>query len=171
MCRAVQLITDGALDGHTEGQLASRLGVSSRHLRRLFVAELGVTPDGLARSRRAHFARRLLDDTDLPIAESPLRPGSAACASCIGPAGISSGPRRPSCGPAGARPTGWSADGGLALRLPYQGGLDWAAPGGLPAGPGHTGVEHVDGETYRRTIVVDGDPGVLELGAGRTRIT
>src|SRR3984957_4036227 len=36
VCRAVQLITDGALDGRTEAHLASRLGVSGRHLRRLF---------------------------------------------------------------------------------------------------------------------------------------
>jgi AraC family transcriptional regulator of adaptative response / DNA-3-methyladenine glycosylase II len=75
VCRAVQLITDGALDGHTEDQLAARLGVSSRHLRRLFAAQLGVTPDGLARSRRVHFARRLLDDTDMPIADVAFASG------------------------------------------------------------------------------------------------
>ena len=28
------------------------------------------------------------------------------------------------------------------------------------------GVEHVDGDAYRRTIVVDGDPGVLEITRG-----
>ena len=68
VCRAVRLILDGALDGATEEQLGTRLGVSARHLRRLFTEQLGVTPDGLARSARAHFARRLLDDTDLPAA-------------------------------------------------------------------------------------------------------
>src|ERR1700737_2651848 len=65
VCRAVQLIIDGALDGGTEAHLGARLGVSSRHLRRLFTAHLGVSPNELARSRRSHFARRLLDDTDL----------------------------------------------------------------------------------------------------------
>jgi AraC family transcriptional regulator, regulatory protein of adaptative response / DNA-3-methyladenine glycosylase II len=67
VCRAVQMILDGALDNGTDGTLAARLGVSARHLRRLFTTHLGVTPDGLARSARAHFARRLLDDTDLTI--------------------------------------------------------------------------------------------------------
>src|ERR1700722_13039025 len=45
VCRAVQLVLDGALDGGTEDQLGVRLGVSARHLRRLFDEELGVTPD------------------------------------------------------------------------------------------------------------------------------
>lgn len=96
VCRAVQLITDGALDGHTEDHLAARLGVSGRHLRRLFVTELGVTPDGLARSRRAHFARRLLDDTACPLPISLSQLDSAASASCIAPARTSSGPHRES---------------------------------------------------------------------------
>src|SRR4051812_47272535 len=69
VCRAVQLIVDGALDGTTEAELGARLGVSVRHLRRLFTEHVGVTPDQLARSRRAHFARRLLDDTDLTVAD------------------------------------------------------------------------------------------------------
>ena len=61
VCRAVQLVVDGLLDDHSEDALGRRLGVSPRHLRRLFGHHLGVTPDQLARSRRAHFARRLLD--------------------------------------------------------------------------------------------------------------
>jgi hypothetical protein len=48
VCRAVRLILDGALDGATEAELGARLGVSARHLRRLFAETLGVTPDGLA---------------------------------------------------------------------------------------------------------------------------
>ncbi len=65
VCRAVQLILAGALDGESEAVLGVRLGVSSRHLRRLFAIHVGASPDQVARSRRAHFARRLMDDTDL----------------------------------------------------------------------------------------------------------
>jgi len=65
VCEAVQQIIGGVMDdGGTEAMLAARVGLSARHLRRLFLAHLGVSPDQLARSRRAHFARRLLDDTD-----------------------------------------------------------------------------------------------------------
>lgn len=68
VCRAVRMILDGALDRGTEADLAARLGVSGRHLRRLFTDQVGATPDEVARSRRAHFARRLLDETDFPVA-------------------------------------------------------------------------------------------------------
>src|SRR5258708_14595100 len=53
VCRAVQLIITGVLDTGTETALGARLAVSPRHLRRLFHEHLGVTPDQLARSRRA----------------------------------------------------------------------------------------------------------------------
>jgi AraC family transcriptional regulator of adaptative response / DNA-3-methyladenine glycosylase II len=67
--RALRLIEDGALDRGSVEQLASRLGVSSRWLRRLFVEQLGATPHGVAHTRRIHFARRLLDETALPITD------------------------------------------------------------------------------------------------------
>src|SRR5258706_15921424 len=69
VCRAMRAIADGALDNANEDALAARLGVSARHLRRLFDVHIGPTPAEVARSRRAHFARRLLDDTDLPLAQ------------------------------------------------------------------------------------------------------
>src|SRR5437763_16121730 len=75
ICRAVRLILDGALDGGTEAELGTRLAVSPRHLRRLFQQHLGVTPDGLARSRRAHFARRMLDDSDLTVTDVAFTSG------------------------------------------------------------------------------------------------
>src|SRR4029450_8213085 len=75
VCRAVQLIIAGVLDESGEAALGARLGLSARHLRRLFHEHLGVTPDQFARSRRAHFARRLLDDSDLGIAEIAFASG------------------------------------------------------------------------------------------------
>jgi len=68
VCRALRSIADGALDESNEDTLAASVGVSARHLRRLFETHVGATPADVARSRRAHFARRLLDETDLSIA-------------------------------------------------------------------------------------------------------
>jgi AraC family transcriptional regulator, regulatory protein of adaptative response / DNA-3-methyladenine glycosylase II len=166
VCRAVQMILDGALDNGTEGTLAARLGVSARHLRRLFTAHLGVTPDGLARSARAHFARRLLDDTDLSILEIAFAAGygsvrqfNRACADIFrAPPGELRSRRR-----IGDRLV---ADGGLPLRLPFDGPLDWDALSSYLGARAIPGVESVDDGTYRRTIVVDGHPGVLELSLG-----
>ena len=53
VCRAMRCIADGALDDATEDDLADQLGVSARHLRRLFAEHVGATPSEVARSRRA----------------------------------------------------------------------------------------------------------------------
>src|SRR5260370_17828081 len=70
VCRAMRLILGGALDDRkSEHDLAARLGVSAGHLRRMFRDHVGTTPDQLARSRRAHFSRRLLDETDFTLCD------------------------------------------------------------------------------------------------------
>lgn len=166
VCRAVRLVLDGALDNATEEQLGERLGVSPRHLRRLFSSHLGVTPDGLARSARAHFARRLLDDTDLSMLEIALATGfgsvrqfNRACQEIF-----HASPRRLRA--RRRKADRLVADGGLPLRLPFRGPLDWYSLVSYLAARAIPGVERVSGETYRRTIVVAGDPGVLELFSG-----
>lgn len=166
VCRAVQLILGGALDHGTEATLADRLCVSPRHLRRMFVANLGVTPDGLARSARAHFARRLLDDTDLSVTEIAYATGFGSLRQFnrVFRTVFRASPRELRA--KRRRSDRLAADGGLALRLAYEGPLDWPAMCGYFARTAIPGVEHVDGATYRRTIVIGGDPGVLELLPG-----
>jgi AraC family transcriptional regulator of adaptative response / DNA-3-methyladenine glycosylase II len=125
-----------------------------------------VTPDGLARSARAHFARRLLDDTELTITEIAFASGfgsvrqlNRACRDLFRMPPRELRARR--------RATDrLVADGGLMLRLPFHGPLDWDAMVAFFAARAIPGVEQVSGTTYRRTIVVDGDPGVLELAPG-----
>lgn len=166
VCRAVRMILAGALDQDTEAGLARRLGISGRHLRRLFMAHLGATPDAIARSARAHFARGLLDDTELPVTEiafivgfGSARQFNRECRQVFGATPTELRARRSS-------PARDAADGGLALRLWAAGPLDWKPIAFFLAARAIPGVEHVDGLTYRRTIVVDGDPGVIELAAG-----
>jgi AraC family transcriptional regulator of adaptative response / DNA-3-methyladenine glycosylase II len=166
VCRAVRMILDGALDGGTEETLARRLGVSGRHLRRLFTSHLGVTPDGLARSARVHFARRLLDDTDLTVLQVALVAGYGSVRQfnrdCVEIFRASPRELR-----ARRRKTDrLVADGGLALRLPFEGLLDWDALLAYLGSRAIPGVEHVSGGTYRRMVVVGGDPGVIELRLG-----
>src|SRR5438309_11067922 len=63
--RALRLISESALEDRGIEPLAGRLGVGSRHLRRLFLQHLGATPSAVAHTRRLHFAKKLIDETNL----------------------------------------------------------------------------------------------------------
>lgn len=69
--RAARLIIDeAALDGDgTVDDLAARLGITARHMSRLFIRHWGATPSSVARTSRVQRAKRLLSDTSLPIIE------------------------------------------------------------------------------------------------------
>ncbi|MGH2849406.1 MAG: AlkA N-terminal domain-containing protein [Solirubrobacteraceae bacterium] len=166
VCRAVQQIIAGALDEGSEPALGHSLGVSARHLRRLFNEHLGVTPSQLASSRRAHFARRLLDDSDLTITQVALASGfgsvrqfNRAMRDVFRAAPRDLRERR-------RRDDRLVADGGLTLRVPFEPPHDWDATLRFLAQGAIPGVESVHDGCYRRTIVLDGNPGLLELRAG-----
>lgn len=65
--RAVRMIRDGVVDEVGVSGLATRLAVSERHLLRVLLAEVGASPQQLARTRRAQTARMLAEQTDLPL--------------------------------------------------------------------------------------------------------
>jgi AraC family transcriptional regulator, regulatory protein of adaptative response / methylated-DNA-[protein]-cysteine methyltransferase len=65
--RALNLIESGALDRNDVAALAARLGIGSRHLSRLFSFHLDASPSQIALCLRVQRAKRLLDDTDLPV--------------------------------------------------------------------------------------------------------
>ena len=67
--RALALIEAGEFESGEAEQFAGRLGVGERQLRRLFKQHLGTTPGAVARTRRLHQAKRMIDETDLPIHE------------------------------------------------------------------------------------------------------
>jgi AraC family transcriptional regulator of adaptative response/methylated-DNA-[protein]-cysteine methyltransferase len=73
--RAMRLIDEGALDRSSVAALAERLGIGARHLDRLFQQHLGATPMQVARTARLQRAKRLIDETDLPMTEVALRAG------------------------------------------------------------------------------------------------
>src|SRR5262249_51209596 len=136
-----------------------------RHLRRLFETNVGATPTEVARSRRAHFARRLLDDTDLPIADVGYAAGFTSVRQMnrvmkevfrFTPQELRARRRKPDrC----------VADGGLELRVPYRPPLAWDAMLEFLAPRAIPGVEVVDLDraVYRRTVELGGAPGVIEV--------
>ncbi len=176
--RALRLIAEGALDRGGVDDLAARLGLGARHLRRLFQEHLGASPLAVALTRRVHFAKRLLDETDLAMTQVALAAGfgslrrfNAAMRQAFGRApselrrgsrsGAGSGSRSGSG--SGAGPEGAARDR-LRLRLAFRPPLDWAGllaylgPRAIP------GVECVDGDSYLRAVSCNGQRGVIRVG-------
>lgn len=164
IAHAVRLIAEGFLDSASTEQLAERIGYSERHLVRLFQENIGATPDFVARSRRAHLARRLLDESDLSISKIAFAAGFASIRQMnrvmqalfgFSPSALRQKRRR-------GDPLD-PLDGGLRLRLPYTGHLDGQRLARYLGARAIPGVESVEGDTYRRTMVTCGYPGVVEV--------
>jgi AraC family transcriptional regulator of adaptative response / DNA-3-methyladenine glycosylase II len=73
--RAASLIEDGIPNGLRLSGLAEQLGVTDRHLRRVFRAELGASPIQFAQTHRLLLAKRLLTDTNISITDVALASG------------------------------------------------------------------------------------------------
>jgi AraC family transcriptional regulator of adaptative response/methylated-DNA-[protein]-cysteine methyltransferase len=74
--RALRLITGGFLDdGQSVEGLADTLGMTTRHLRRLFVRYAGASPTEVAATARVQRAKRLVDETTLPMSEIAFAAG------------------------------------------------------------------------------------------------
>ena len=72
---AATLIDEGFMVGAGVAQLAARIGVTERHLRRLFDAAFGVSVHEYAQTQKLLLAKRLLTDTALPVTEVALASG------------------------------------------------------------------------------------------------
>src|SRR5262249_27027141 len=74
--RAVRLIERGFLDdGRSVDELADTLGMTARHLRRLFRHHAGASPTAVATTRRVQRAKTLIDETTLPMSAGGLAAG------------------------------------------------------------------------------------------------
>src|SRR4051794_10626784 len=69
VARGMRLIADGFLDESSVAQLAEHLGVGPRHLLRLFLRHTGASPSDIAATRRVQAAKRLIDQTMMPLCD------------------------------------------------------------------------------------------------------
>jgi len=158
--RGLRLIASGALDRGSIEDLAERLGVTSRHLRRLFTKHLGASPLSVAHTQRLQFAKRLIDQTDMPmnhVAEAAgygsVRRFNDAFKNTYG--------RSPRDLRRRSEVT-FDRDSALTVRLPYRKPFDWQSIIDFLAVRATPGVEQVVANTYLRTITIDEQPGVIE---------
>lgn len=166
--RGLRLIAEGALDDGSIEQLAERLGVTSRHLRRLFKTHLGASPLAVAHTQRLHFAKRLIDQTGLSMQQ-------IAAASGYGSVRRFNDTFRTTYGRTpgelrrhnGAAPLAGPA-ATLAIQLPYRRPYNWPQMLDFMCGRAIPGVESVCDLSYRRTVSINGAVGVIEV-SGSTR--
>lgn len=165
--RGLALIAEGALDGEEAGveRLAERLGIGARQLRRLFKRHLGASPVAVAQTRRVLFAKQLVHETRMPMAEIALASGFGSVRRFNET--FQKLFRRP--------PTDLRRDGGrdapeapavtagVTLQLRYRPPYDWPAMLDFLRGRAVDGVECVTGDGYRRTVRIDGACGTVEV--------
>jgi AraC family transcriptional regulator of adaptative response / DNA-3-methyladenine glycosylase II len=161
--RGLRLIAAGALDEGSIEQLADRLGVTSRHLRRLFGKHLGASPLAVAHTQRLHFAKRLIDETDLPMHQictaagyGSLRRFNDAFRNTYGRAPRELRKRRQN---------GAEFAGAFSMRLPWRTPYDWQGTAAFLGDRATPGVEQVLDDRYFRTIAVGDEVGVIECHA------
>jgi AraC family transcriptional regulator, regulatory protein of adaptative response / DNA-3-methyladenine glycosylase II len=153
-------------DGGVE-TLAERLGVGARHLRRLFLRHLGATPSAIARTQRLHFAKKLIDETSLPMSQIAIASGFG-CVRRFNAAIRATFQRTPTHIRKIARQKEQLPDDQYLFRLGFRPPFDWQgmlrflAPRAIP------GVEIVENGVYRRTIFLNGEAGFFEVSLDRT---
>ena len=175
----LRLISSGFLDEHSVTELAALLGMGERHLRRLFVEHVGVAPAAVALSRRAHFAARMLKDTDLPVSQVALSAGFGSVRQFNDVFRLVFGEppgsvRRTHVQRASGVPArrGTRSARSIELALAYRPPLQWERMLEFFRARAVRGVEEVTGSSYRRAIALGAATGILEVtrreGPGNT---
>jgi AraC family transcriptional regulator of adaptative response / DNA-3-methyladenine glycosylase II len=170
--RAMRLISDGVVDREGVSGLARRLGYTERHLHRLLVTELGAGPLALARTRRAHTARLLLEATTLPVSEvafaagfSSIRQFNETVRSVFAttPGELRRAGRR-------AEVSEGVEMGEIHLRLPYREPFDAGSLLEFLGARTVPGIESYEAGVYRRTLRLPRGAGTVALSEAEKRV-
>ena len=161
--RALRLIGEGALDDQSVEDLAGRVGVTERHLRRLFLQHLGASPSTVALTRRILFAKQLLDETSLPVTEVGLAAGfnSLRRFNEVILKTYQRSPRELRKEKPGKN--GEKEPSLTTLKMPYSQPYNWPALSAFMKGRATTGVEEIGDNFYRRSIRLEGQHGLVEV--------
>jgi AraC family transcriptional regulator, regulatory protein of adaptative response / DNA-3-methyladenine glycosylase II len=167
LTRALRLINDGALDQGSMAVLSDRLGVTTKHLVGLFNCHLGASPKTVARTRRLQFAKKLIDETSLTMAEIAVSSGYGSVRSFNDH--FAQTYSRP---PGSLRKISSASDGGVELKIVVRQPYDFrsllefyrlrAIPGVENVRVDHAGEDDVC-ESYERPFVLDDKSGYLSV--------
>jgi len=159
--RALRLIGESTLEDSSMDTLAERLGIGSRHLRRLFLKHLGASPIAVAQTRRLHFAKKLIDETQLPMRDIALASGFGSVRR-FNATFQDTYKRTPTHLRKLAHQAGIQAADEYHFQLRFRPPFAWDALLEFLAPRATPGVEAVHNGHYRRTISLDGHVGWLD---------
>lgn len=159
LARALRLLEES---GEAAG-LADRLGMTDRHLRRIFAQHLGASPAAVLRTRRLELARQL-------IASSPAKMIDVAQAAGFQSLRSFNEAMRRGFGraPTRLRAAG-AADASFSLRLAFAAPLDFDALLAFLGKRALPGVEAVEGGAWRRELP-EGTLEVVRAGASHLEV-
>ncbi len=160
--RALRLIGESGLEDGGVEALADHLGVGSRHLRRLFLRYLGATPSAVAQTRRLHFAKKLIDETSLPMGQVALAAGFG-CVRRFNDDIRKVYRRTPTQIRRLARQSGVEPENQYQFRLHFRPPYSWKGMLAFLAARATPGVEAVELGRYRRSISLNGSGGYFEV--------
>lgn len=161
IARTLKLMEQGALEDNSLEQIAQRVGIGARQLRRLFVERLGAPPISVHTTRRLLFAKQLLTETTMPVTDVAMASGFRSLrrfnaafqqANRIPPREL-------------RRHPGKSTSDALTLRLGYRPPYDFEAILSFLRTRALPGVEQVDEHSYARVFGAADAPGWLRLSA------
>ena len=158
--RGLRLIAQGALDDGNLEHLANRLGVTSRHLRRLFSKHLGASPLAVAHTQRLHFAKNLIDQTSLSMREISVASGFGSVRRFNDTFKKTYG-RTP--GQLRRRQDATVIASVFSVQLPYRRPFDWDRLLTFFAARATPRVESVHDRRYLRTIAIGDERGILDV--------
>jgi AraC family transcriptional regulator, regulatory protein of adaptative response / DNA-3-methyladenine glycosylase II len=158
--RALQLISESAMEDEPVETFAARLGIGSRQLRRLFQRHLGASPIAVAKTRRLHFAKKLIDETNLPMGQIALAAGFGSVRR-FNSAFRKTYNRTPTHIRGLAHGIPLQPDNEYLFRLHFRPPFHWDALLAFLARRAIPGVEAVGMDRYCRTISLNGHAGSL----------
>lgn len=161
--RGLRLIADGALDNDNIEMLADRLGVTSRHLRRLFTKHIGASPLAVAHTQRLHFAKRLIDETRLPLSEVSSAAGYGSVRRFNDTFKNTYGRTPRELRKSGDDMDVTAKDAVLTVRLPYRQPFGWESLLDFYRYRVTPGVEAVVDGKYRRSLLIGDTPAIIEV--------
>lgn len=160
--RALRLISETGLEDGGVETLAEHLGMSSRHLRRLFLRHLGATPNAVAQTRRLHFAKKLIDETALPMMQVAFAAGFG-CVRRFNAAIHKVYHRTPTQIRRLAHVAPPLSQDEYFFRLNFRPPYNWKCILEFLAARATPGVEAVESACYRRSISLNGRHGQIKV--------